>query len=90
MQAMACGIPIIGVRARALPEYINPENGILIEPGDERALAEKMIYLLKHKNIRRRMGEGARRYALQFSAPEIAQKWEEIYEETIGKYNLRR
>ncbi len=83
MQAMACGLPIIGVRARALPEYIHRENGILIAPGDEKALAKKIIFLYKHKDIQKKLGKGAREYSLQFSAPRIADQWEKIYEETI-------
>ncbi|MEK7507756.1 MAG: glycosyltransferase, partial [Patescibacteria group bacterium] len=87
MQAMACGIPVIGVNARALPEYIRPENGILIEPGDVKALTEKIIFLHKHKNIQKKLGDGARAYSIRFSAPEIAQQWEKIYEKVIEDYN---
>ncbi|OGZ53381.1 MAG: hypothetical protein A3B25_02055 [Candidatus Ryanbacteria bacterium RIFCSPLOWO2_01_FULL_48_26] len=89
MQAMACGIPIIGVKARALPEYINPKNGILIEPGDEKALAEKIVFLYKNENIRKKLGDGARKYSIQFSAPEIASQWEKMYEEIVTRYNLK-
>ncbi len=90
MQAMACGLPVIGVRARAFPEYINSENGILIEPGDDKALAEKIIFLFKHADIRKKLGYGAREYSTQFSAPEIAGQWEKIYEEVIKRYNSKQ
>lgn len=90
MQAMACGLPIIGVKARALPEYINKENGMLIEPGDDKALAEKIIYLFKHPDIQKKLGDGARAYSVKFSAPEIARQWETIYEKAIKTYNLRQ
>ncbi len=90
MQAMACGLPVIGVRARALPEYINSENGILIEPGDEKALTEKILYYAEHADVRSKTGEGAAKYALQFSAPHIATEWEKIYGEEIKRYTSKQ
>jgi glycosyltransferase involved in cell wall biosynthesis len=87
MQAMASGLPIIGVKARALPEYINSKNGILIEPGDEKTLAKKIILLLKETALRKKLALGARNFANKFSAPEVAKEWEEIYGKVIKDYN---
>jgi teichuronic acid biosynthesis glycosyltransferase TuaC len=39
MEALACGRPIVASRVGALPEMINPENGILVPPGDADALS---------------------------------------------------
>lgn len=83
MQAMASGLPIIGIKARALPEYINKNNGILIEPGDHEALARKIIFLLKNPDKRKKLGEGARKFAINFGSESIAKAWEKIYEKAI-------
>jgi glycosyltransferase involved in cell wall biosynthesis len=45
MQGMASGIPVIGVRAHALPEYIKAENGFVVEPHDFKAIAKKIEIL---------------------------------------------
>jgi len=87
MQAMASGLPIIGVKARALPEYINKNNGILIEPDDPEALAKKIIFLLKNPEKRKNLGEGARKFAMNFGSESIAKAWEKIYEKAIRDYN---
>jgi 1,2-diacylglycerol 3-alpha-glucosyltransferase len=89
MQAMAAGIPVIGVRARALPEYINEKNGYIVEPNDEKAMAEKAIYLLKNPETAQALGAGGRTYAEQFSEESIAEKWEKIYEKVVRDYNER-
>jgi len=89
MQAMAAGIPVVGVRARALPEYINARNGFIVEPNDERAMAERVAFLLAHPVDARKLGRGARKYAEQFSEEAIAEQWEKIYEATIKDYNER-
>ncbi len=87
MQAMAAGLPVIGVNARGLPEYINAKNGYVVEPNDERAVAEKAVYLLKHPVVAKKLGSGARAYAEQFSEEHIAERWEEVYKRVISDYN---
>ncbi|MDE2018735.1 MAG: glycosyltransferase [Patescibacteria group bacterium] len=89
MQAMACGIPIVGVNARALPEYINASNGFVVEPGDAAALARKLIEVLRNPALRKKLGAGGRKMAVQFSPPAIAERWEEIYKGAIRKFKER-
>jgi glycosyltransferase involved in cell wall biosynthesis len=90
MQAMAAGLPVIGVNARGLPEYINAKNGYVVEPNNEGAVAEKAIYLFQNPAIAKKLGAGARAYAENFSEAHIAEKWEEIYEKTISDYNKEK
>lgn len=90
MQAMASGLPIIGVKARALPEYINPKNGVLTEPGNERMLARNVISLFRNPEKRKRLSEGARRFANKFSIKSITREWEEIYAHTIKNYGDKK
>ncbi len=87
MQAMASGLPIVAVKARALPEYVNKKNGILVEPGDHEELAEKIIFLFKNSETRKKLGEGARKFAVNFSSESISIEWEKIYEKVIKEYN---
>jgi 1,2-diacylglycerol 3-alpha-glucosyltransferase len=88
MQAMACGTPVVGVNARALPEYIDKENGFVVEPNDPEALAERLIEILKNPQLQKNLGAGGRATALRYSPPEIATRWEEIYTEAITKSQL--
>lgn len=90
MQAMACGTPVVGVNARALPEYISETgadaNGFVVEPGNPQALAARLIEILKSPTLQKKLGAGGRATALRFSPPEIAKRWEGIYEEAIARY----
>lgn len=81
MQAMASGLPVIGAKARALPEYINENNGFLIEPGDYSLLAEKIITLLKDNELSQKLARGGVNFAQNFKVEIIAQQWEELYAE---------
>ena len=88
MQAMACGIPVVGVRARALPEYINDTNGFVVEPGDHVALAKRLVEILKSEALEKKLGEGGRATTLKFSPPAVADQWEKIYGDAIEARKL--
>ena len=85
IQAMACGLPAIGVRARALPEYIEG-NGILIEPGDFKALAQEIIRLLEDPNLRAELGRRGEIFVQKFSEKNIAREWENVYKKQLDNY----
>lgn len=90
MKAMAVGIPVIGVNARALPEYIHPENGFVVEPGDDAAIAEKIILLANHSEMQNSLGQAGTRLVSQFSPEYIAGEWEKLYQETSQKYQEKK
>lgn len=86
MQAMACGLPAVAVDSRALPEYVNGQNGFIVKAGDENVLAEKFIFLLANSKLRQELGRGAAASVQQFSAENIAKQWEKLYGRVIEDY----
>jgi len=89
MQAMACGLAVVGVNARALPEYINATNGFVVEPENPAVLAERLAAILKDPALEARLGAGGRATALQFSPAKIADQWEVIYEDAITRFDKK-
>ena len=87
MQALACAIPVIAADAWGFKEYITPEVGFLIKPGDTDGVAEKIIYLYKHLGIRAAIGEKGRAQVEHYSIANIATTWEDIYRNVIKRYN---
>jgi glycosyltransferase involved in cell wall biosynthesis len=79
MQAMATGIPVIGANSWGLPDYINSENGYLVEPGDVETLAEKIIYLFENPEERKRLGQGGLKFVQKFGIKNIADEWGKIF-----------
>ena len=90
MQAMACGLPVVGVRAWGLSEYINAANGILVDPGDDAALARALLHLAAHPEVRHDLGEGGRAFVRALSSPVIAAEWEDVYQESLRRSRCRR
>jgi len=63
MQAQATGLPAIATRHSAFPDQIKEgENGFLVNEGDYRALAEKILYYMDHPEIWKDFGIFAREH----------------------------
>ena len=67
LEAMAYKLPCIGANKCAMPEIISHgKSGFLVRPNDAHGLAQKIIYLLQHKEIARAMGEAGRAKVEQY------------------------
>lgn len=86
MQAMACGIPVIASKIWGLGEYVNNENGISIERGDEATLPDHILRLFENPSLRKEIGEKGEKSVKNFSPERIAKTWENIYSEAIQQY----
>ncbi|MES2572787.1 MAG: glycosyltransferase, partial [Verrucomicrobiota bacterium] len=62
LEAMASSRPVVSTRLAGVPEQIeHGQSGLLVEPGDERALANALADLLESPALRQQYGEAARR-----------------------------
>lgn len=74
LEAMACGVPVVCTSAGGLKEVVvHGESGLLVQPGDSRALAEALLSLLTNEGLRARFGDAARRRSERFSLEARAQ-----------------
>ena len=66
LEAMAAGKAVIACRRQGIDEIIQHEsNGWLIEPGNLQELITALTVLLSNSQLRRQLGEAARRTVLQ-------------------------
>lgn len=74
VQAMAAGKAIVATRTHSTSYYVQDGiTGILVPPGDPRAMREACLYLLSHPEECLSMGAAARRrYEEQFTAEHTA------------------
>ena len=82
-EAMASGKPLIGTKVGGISAQIKDGwNGFLVEPGNEKQLAEKIRYLIDNPEERERMGENSRKLAREeFDWKKIAERYLKVYEE---------
>lgn len=86
IEAMACGLPAVCFDFKCGPrDIIQPEeNGLIVPDGDIYGLAEAMIRLMKDDELRKRMGENAKRVVETYSEEKVMSKWIKLYEETVA------
>jgi glycosyltransferase involved in cell wall biosynthesis len=66
LEALAAGVPVIGTAVGGTPELLeNETNGLLVPPGDSRALARCLADLLSSTTRRLAMGEQGRQRVLR-------------------------
>lgn len=81
LEAMACGVPVLGFRWAATPDLIeHGETGYLAEPGNLADLAEGLIYCQRN---RKRLGAAAREKALTFTWARTAAQIAVIYRRAL-------
>lgn len=85
LEAMAHGLPIISTPVGGIPEAVKENiNGYLIEPGDYKALAEKIHLLANDHALRMKMGQESYRIAKEnFDIKNIVNELKNIYEEQL-------
>jgi D-inositol-3-phosphate glycosyltransferase len=84
LEAMACGVPVIGSRVGGLAVTVQDGvTGLLVPEGDVAALAGGIARLLADPGRRARLGAEAAEWARRFAWPCIARAVIELYGELI-------
>lgn len=85
IEAMACGLPAVCFDFKCGPrDIIRPgENGLVVPDGDMDGLAEAMVGLMKDDELRRKMGENAKRVVETYSEEKVMGQWVDLFEEIL-------
>jgi N-acetyl-alpha-D-glucosaminyl L-malate synthase BshA len=87
LEAMACGVPVVGSDAGGLPEVVrHAESGYLLPVGDVEGMATRTIEILRDDERRREMGAAARhRVESLFDADRVVSQYEAVYAQVLGR-----
>jgi glycosyltransferase involved in cell wall biosynthesis len=84
VEALALGKPVVVTSVGGLPEVVRDDvEGFVVPPGDHRALAERIIQLLRDPMLRARMGAAGCIRAEAFDIRRSVSRMESVYEELL-------
>ncbi len=86
LEAMACGVPVIGTAAGGLPEVVQDgRNGYLRPVGDVEGMAQAALRLLSDPALWAQFSADARRRAERdFPTEALVSRYRALYEKTLG------
>lgn len=84
VEALACGVPVIGSTSGAIPDVIGGA-GLVFPEGDSRALANELRKLMQSADLRRELSElGRRRVLDHYTQAQVAAQTVAVYRKMIN------
>lgn len=86
VEAMACGVPVVSFDCPWGPRSIitNGEDGILVENGNVKKLADEIIKLINEADVRVMMAKKARQNVMRFNMEQVALRWKQLFDSLWG------
>jgi len=83
-RAFGCATPVVASDIEGYRDVATPETGVLVPPGEPRALADALVTLLTDEERRRRLGHAGRELASErYSWERIGARLEGIYRRLV-------
>lgn len=83
LEAMACGVPVIGSDSGAIPEVVG-DAGLIVPEGDAAALADAIARLLSSPELRRGLSRrGRARVEMHYSQRHLAEQTLAVYRQVL-------
>ena len=86
IESMSCGLPVVSFACPCGPRDIitDSEDGFLVVDGDIEMMANRLIYLMKHFDARKKMGEKAYNSSLRFTQDSVMRKWIALFNDVVN------
>lgn len=87
LEAMACGVPVVGSRVGGIPEVVEDgKSGFLFPVGDVEAMAEGALKILQNPSLHEEMSRAAAQQARdRFHVTKVVPLYEDLYRRLRGQ-----
>ncbi len=84
VEAMALGKPVVASDVGGIPDLIIPgKNGFLVPPRNPGELAQQILFLIKNREEREKLGRAGKKMASTYSDEIMVKKIAELYEKVL-------
>lgn len=83
LEAMALGVPVVSTAVMGTKDILQPRRGALVAQEDPQQFADTVQQLLENEFLRNRLSKDARDYVKEWSAPMMAERLLEYYQQMI-------
>jgi glycosyltransferase involved in cell wall biosynthesis len=91
LESMAAGVPVVANRVGGNVELVEPDRGILLDPGDEPGLLAALEMLLMNCDRRTEIGQNAKKFVQSnFMIAQMRERHEELYSHLLAQKVSRR
>ncbi len=89
LEALATGLPVVATNVGGIPDSVHhQETGLLAASESDQEIAAAMLRLMDDEDLRRRLGENARRLIeTEFTRDQLVSKTLAFYQEVIERYS---
>lgn len=83
IESIECGVPVVSYDCPCGPKEIISDgvNGFLVPFGDEQAMADRICQLIEDVDLRKKMGEAAKKEAKKYQINSIIDRWMQLFRE---------
>jgi glycosyltransferase involved in cell wall biosynthesis len=86
LEAMAAGVPTVAPRVGGIPDALgDPPAGLLVPPGETRALARALVRIAADASLRAELGRLARAHSARFSLETFVTNYCTLYESVLER-----
>ena len=89
IEAMSCGVPVVGSDSGEIPEVIS-NAGVIVPEGDSDALRQALLKLALDSGLRQQLAEAGRRRVLErFTQEQVARETRQVYADAMQFFQRR-
>jgi len=86
LEIMAAGVPLVSTRVGTMPDVLRDGAGLLVDVGDDEALAQAIARLIDDSDEAARIGAaGAERIRLEHTIEGMIEQFADVYEEVLAE-----